>query len=292
MHALITGAGGFVGGAISRVFLGAGWKVTGLCRKRRPAGLGGPQFDVVESDLEALQGLPDRYDFLVHCAAEVPAYCPDEERLYRSNVDGTRRLLEHAHGAGAAGVAYMSSMAVYGEISVPVVSESTAPGKTSVYGKSKAEGETALAGWASGKRAAVSIRLPGVVGAGGRNNFLCDTLQIVLAGGQVTASNPQAPFNNVVHVGDLAAFVAALPGRMPAGHQPLTIAASDPLPMRGVLARLHERAGKPERVRWQEDGAAPFLISFERARSLGYRPASVADSIDRFVADTVAAGAP
>lgn len=277
---------------MARAFLDAGWKVTGMCRKRRPSGLDGVQFSVVVADMESLKGLPGRYDFLVHCAAEVPAYCADEDRLYRGNVEGTRRLLEHADGAGVVGVAYMSSMAVYGEVSVPVVSESTVPGKTGVYGKSKAEGEKAIAAWASGGRAAVSIRLPGVVGAGGRNNFLCDSLQHLLAGEQLIARNPDTPFNNMVHVTDLAAFVSALPGRVPAGHQPLTIAATDPLPIHEVLARLHKGAGKPERVRWQGGGAAPFLISFERARALGFRPASVADSIDRFVADTLASGTP
>src|SRR5436853_620099 len=97
MHALITGAGGFVGGAIARAGLAAGWRVTAVCRKRRPAALAAcPGIEIVATDLRDCSNLPDRYDYLVHCAAEVPAYCPDPEKLYRGNVDAMRCVLDHA----------------------------------------------------------------------------------------------------------------------------------------------------------------------------------------------------
>src|SRR5207253_1500272 len=103
------------------------------------------------------------------------------------------------------------------------VDENTLPSTPSVYGKSKAEGEKMLEAWATGGGCCASLRLPGVVGAGGRNNFLCDSLEGVLADRTIRARNPDALFNNVVHVDDLAQFVVALGAAMPAGAMPLTV---------------------------------------------------------------------
>jgi nucleoside-diphosphate-sugar epimerase len=265
MHALITGAGGFIGSTMVRAFRAAGWQVSA-------AGRG--------------DALPARFDYLVHCAAEVPAKCPDETALYRGNVEGTQRVLEGAEAAGARRVTFLSSMAAYGTIGVPVVDEATPANLPDNYGRSKAESERLLAQWCAQEgRAGVSIRLPGVVGAGGRNNFVCDALLRILAREPVHARNPDALFNNIVHVSDLAAFVLKLASAMPTGHSLLTVAAAEPLQIREVLARLFRKTGRTENIVWEQGGGRPFLIEFGRARALGYRPATVADSLDRFVTD-------
>ena len=235
--------------------------------------------------------MPHQYDCLVHCAAEVPATVPDPDLLLRSNVEATQRIFEHATNAGARRIVYMSSMAVYGKITEPAVDESTVPASPGAYGRSKAAGEVLLHDWggAASDRAGIAIRLPGVVGAGGRNNFLCDTLARILAGGLAIAKYPDARFNNVVHVADLAEFVVEVLPRL-RGIEPLTLGAIEPLTIREVLERLFSRAGKPPRIEWTNGDGGSFLISFKRALALGYVPATVADSVDRFVADVLAAG--
>jgi UDP-glucose 4-epimerase len=288
VHALITGAGGFIGAVVSRAFAAEGWKVSAVYRKRAPAGAKG--IDLLQADLASGDALPRAYDVLVHCASEVPAFCPDPERLYRSNVEGTRKVLEHSAKAGARSVVYLSSMAVYGATETALIDERTPIAPTDAYGKSKADCEAAVAEWAETRGAgAVSIRLPGIVGRDGRNNFLCDALRQIIAGQGVVARNPDALFNNLVHVADLARFIVSLGMQMPNTHSVLTVAADQPLTVREVLVRLFRRAGAPERISWQAGGRAPFLIGFERSRALGYRPATVADSVERFVADSVAA---
>ncbi len=287
MHALITGVGGFIGRHLAAAFLGAGWRVTGVLRAAAPAALP-PGVDVVRTDLREPRGLPQAYDVLAHCAAEIPARCPDPDALYAGNVAATASLLQQAAAAGATRVLYMSSMAVYGPIDAPVVDERSPLNATDAYGRSKAEGERQVAAWAAQRPVgAISLRLPGIVGAGSHDNFLSDALAAILAGQSVVARNPHALFNNVVHVEDLASFAVHLAGRMPAGHAALTLGADDPLPVADVLARLAAAAARPLRVEWRESGGRSFLIDFARARALGFRPASVADSVARF-----GAGAP
>ena len=118
-----------------------------------------------------------------------------------------------------------------------------------------------MEGWArQTSGSGVSIRLPGIVGAGGRNNFLSDSLQRILADEPVIASNPDAPFNNVVHVEDLAAWVIPLCDRMPEGHNAFTIAADEPLTIRDTLARLYRKAGREPRICWQQRAGTPFNL--------------------------------
>jgi nucleoside-diphosphate-sugar epimerase len=183
-------------------------------------------------------------------------------------------------------------MAVYGAITRPVVDERTPLAAVDAYGRSKVEGERLAGDWGmQSGRAAVSIRLPGVIGTGSHDNFLSNALRQILAGRTIVARNPDSLFNNVVHVSDLAHFVTGLVPGMPAGHSALTVAADSPMRFTDVLALLAGRTGMPLSVDWQAGGKPSFLIGFTAASALGYRAATVEDSISRFAAQ-VAEGSP
>ncbi len=285
---LVTGAGGLVGGAISVALARRGHRVFAVYRKTVPCGLeGSGDVTLLQADLRDPGVLPGHYEALVHCAAEVPALCADENELYRSNVEGTRTILGHAAEAGATCIVYCSSMAVYGTIEENTVDVATPIRTPGPYGRSKLEGERLLAGLIARNPAirGMSVRLPGVVGAGSRNNFLSDILPRILAGERVRARNPDALFNNIVHVADLADFAAHLLEAMPEGHTITTMAADVPIPIREVMKTLFQTAGLPERVEFSTAGR-PFLISPEPARALGYAVPDVRDSLRRFVRDS------
>jgi nucleoside-diphosphate-sugar epimerase len=134
---------------------------------------------------------------------------------------------------------------------------------------------------------ALSIRLPGVVGPGSHHNFLSDAMGRLAAGERISVRNPEAPFNNVVHIDDLAHFIDTLFKTLPPGNRVTTVAAIDPLPVRDVVGMLQEAAGRAGEVRYRREGHS-FLISSEHARSLGYRPPTVRDAVERFAASYAA----
>ena len=176
-------------------------------------------------------------------------------------------------------------MAVYGRIDADVVDRDTPINEPGAYGRSKLESERKLAELSrahAGLRA-LSIRLPGVVGPGSHDNFLSDTMARLAAGETANVRNPDALFNNVVHIDDLARFVDTLLATLPPGHQVTTIAAADPLPIREVVGLLQTAAGPGAAVHYRQEGHS-FLISNEHARTLGYRPATVRDAVQRFAA--------
>ncbi len=207
----------------------------------------------------------------------------DDAELVRVNVEGSRRLFEHAVLTGADTIIFCSSMAVYGRVDVDIVDGDTPSYDANAYGHSKLACERLLADLsrAHSHLRAVSIRLPGVVGPGSHDNFLSDTMARLVAGETAVVRNPDALFNNVVHVDDFVCFADTLLASVPRGHRAITIGAETPMPIREVVAIMEAAAARSGAVRY-ERGGRPFLISSDQARLLGYRPASVRDSVERF----------
>ena len=106
--------------------------MTAITRRSRAQNLA--RLTYRQADLTQPDALPERFDAIVHCAAETPARCPDSVALYASNVAAMQHVCEHALRAGAHTVLFTSSMSAYGTISVPVVNREYAiPGPRSVW---------------------------------------------------------------------------------------------------------------------------------------------------------------
>ena len=118
MTTLVTGGNGFVGSALVRVLLGQGHQVRALVRPgsdRR--NLERLDIDLVEGDLTDVASLKRAVggcSHLFHAAADYRLWIPDPERMYKTNVDGTRNLLCAAADAGAGRMVYTSSVATLG----------------------------------------------------------------------------------------------------------------------------------------------------------------------------------
>jgi dihydroflavonol-4-reductase len=154
--AAITGASGFVGGAVASEFAAAGYRVRALVRSRaaqavvgrvgtgspdRPVDVTAVPGDVLEPDslAEAFAGA----DLAVHAAGLVAACRRDPSAMLRTNVIGTRNVVDAAARAGVPRVVLTSSAATIGERSGEIGREDT-PHRgwfLSAYERSKAEAE-------------------------------------------------------------------------------------------------------------------------------------------------------
>jgi dihydroflavonol-4-reductase len=118
MKALVTGATGFVGAAVARALLSAHWQVRALARKGSNRGnLAGLDVEVHEGDLldtNSLERAAQGCAGLFHVAADYRLGARDPSQLYRSNVEGTRNILNAARLAGVRRLVYTSSVATIG----------------------------------------------------------------------------------------------------------------------------------------------------------------------------------
>jgi len=115
--AYLTGGTGFVGANLARALLAAGWDVRALARAGSDTrNLDGLPLTVVGGDLndpglaETMRGA----DALFHAAAHYSLWRRDRDALFRSNVLGTRRVLQAAREAGIPRTIYTSSVAAIG----------------------------------------------------------------------------------------------------------------------------------------------------------------------------------
>jgi dihydroflavonol-4-reductase len=118
MKALVTGATGFVGAAVARALNSAGWQVRALARAGSDrSNLKPLAVEVVEGDLADLSSLARALEGcagLFHVAADYRLGARDPTPLYRTNVDGTRNILQAARAAGVPRIVYTSSVATVG----------------------------------------------------------------------------------------------------------------------------------------------------------------------------------
>jgi dihydroflavonol-4-reductase len=112
---LVTGASGFIGWHVARLLAERGHKVRALVR---------PSSKLRELEVEAVTGDlrdPESLDraaagcgLVFHVAADYRLWARDPDEVYRSNVEGTRNLLEAARRHGVERVVYTSTVGCIG----------------------------------------------------------------------------------------------------------------------------------------------------------------------------------
>jgi len=156
MHALVTGAAGFIGSHLTERLLAEGHHVRGVdCftdyyeRARKDQNISGARatdrFELVEADLATtdLAALVDGIDGVFHLAAQpgVRGSWGTRFEVYtRNNIVVTQRLLE-ALVHRPVPVVYASSSSLYGDVLDFPISERTLPRPVSPYGVTKLAAE-------------------------------------------------------------------------------------------------------------------------------------------------------
>ena len=112
---LVTGAGGFLGSAVVRQALSSGHRVRAMVRDTGSvANLAGLDVEVVRADIRdaaAVAAAVQDTRHVFHVAADYRLWALDPEQIVRTNVDGTRNVMEASLRAGVERVVYTSSVA-------------------------------------------------------------------------------------------------------------------------------------------------------------------------------------
>lgn len=120
MKIFLTGATGFLGSHVARALLAAGADLRLLTRPTsRTDNIAGLNCERVLGDLRdsnSYKSALSSCDYAFHVAADYRLWARDPQEMFRSNVDGTRALLEAAQSAGVKRVVYTSTVATMGFI--------------------------------------------------------------------------------------------------------------------------------------------------------------------------------
>jgi dihydroflavonol-4-reductase len=118
LKAFVTGATGFLGSHVARVLAGQGAELRLLVRpSSNLKNLEGLKAETAIGDLRdpaSLEKAISGCDAVFHVAADYRLWVRDPREMYRSNVEGTRSILEAARKNGVKRVVYTSSVATVG----------------------------------------------------------------------------------------------------------------------------------------------------------------------------------
>ncbi|MBI3285128.1 MAG: SDR family oxidoreductase [Burkholderiales bacterium] len=250
---VLTGASGFVGGAIARALLRQGEHL--VCPSRQPLSwqaeqMRNPPMTELAPDSDWSDCLRAA-EIVIHCAARVhvmqEAALDPLAEFRRVNVAATLNLARQAAAAGVRQFVFLSSVKVNGEATLPgqPFTENSPPQPQDAYGVSKLEAESALLALGRETGMAITIvRPPLVYGPGVKANFL-SMLRWVKKGLQL----PLASIHNrrsFVYLENLVSLVLCCLRHAQAGQQVFLVSddcdVATPDLLRGCAAALGLRA--------------------------------------------------
>jgi dihydroflavonol-4-reductase len=276
MKALVTGATGFVGAAVARALLAAGWQVRVLVRGSSDrSNLQSLAADVVEGDLAdtgALETALEGCAGLFHVAADYRLGARDPRPLYRTNVEGTRNILNAARHVGVPRVVYTSSVATIGLPPDGSPGEERTPVRLDQmighYKRSKFLAEEAAREAARSGLPVVIVNPSTPVGPGDVKPTPTGQLVLDAASGRMPAYVDTGL--NIVHVDDVAAghllaFERGRPGER-------YILGGEDMTLQSILAEIARIVGrKPPRIRLPYAAVLPVAYLAEAAAAISGR---------------------
>lgn len=171
MKALVTGATGFLGGALTRRLRGMGWDVTGIGRNPKKLneledlGVHPLRLDIKNKD-ELILAFKEQ-EIIFHCAA-FPSPWGNFEKFYQANVIGTRNVVRACLENKVKRLVYVSTPSIYFNYNsrTNVKENDPLPEPISNYAHTKLLAEEEIdKGFANGL-AAISIRPRALFGKG------------------------------------------------------------------------------------------------------------------------------
>ncbi len=243
--AFVTGASGFIGGALAAHLHAQGWEVAVGVRPGSEGKLpGGHPYRVTAAPLKGVPPSALRGRVVFHAAAIRNRWGTPPSRYREVNVEGTRALLEAAVRGGARRFVYLSSVGVYGWPGLAMMDEATpvddSPAATP-YHRSKIAAERVVRSCAE-QLETVIVRPTITCGPGDRDGMLTRLLAMLAAG----RFFPIGRGENTLHLTDIADLCRGLElsGEHPAAAgETFILSGPQPVQMRRLLesaARLLE----------------------------------------------------
>jgi nucleoside-diphosphate-sugar epimerase len=245
MRVAITGASGFIGGALIEACSFRKWDVRVLQHTRPLAreGTPGQHYDVVEGDITnpvSLEGHFEGADILFHCAAALGASILSESDFFLINAQGTKNVLQAAKDAGVSRIVHFSSAGVLGSVgSGEIADENYSTNPQNSYDRSKLEGENIACGFAD-KGMNIVITRPGwVYGPGDHRTF---KLVKAIAKKRFMLVTKGETLQTPIHIDDLVEGVFLCAERGQRG-QIYNLAGSEVLPVKDIVTAIASATG-------------------------------------------------
>ena len=245
MKILISGITGFIGRYIAnRLISQTNHTVIGIARKKVSHKT---PYKIFYFDLANENEFSEKVDVIIHAAAQSPADGILTHDYVSSNINATLNLIQLAKQNNINRIIYLSAISIYGSPGQSVIDENSPIISPSPYGMSKFMCELLLNDeslWLS----SIVLRLPGVIGKGAKTPWIATLAQRMSNNENISIYNPNALFNNIVCISDLADFIINLIHGSHFGFKVYTLASKDPLTISDTVNTLKQSISSQSRI--------------------------------------------
>jgi UDP-glucose 4-epimerase len=290
---LITGATGMVGPRVVERFAASGFRVRVLAKTASPR-LFGPEIEVRIGDVTdpaSARGSVEGVDAIVHMAALLHASDrarPDDEVYRRTNVEGTRHMVNAALDAAVRRFVLFSTIAVYGPGRSEVWDESAPLRPDTPYAITKAEAEQIVlaARRRDGAPLGVVLRLAAVFGRNLKGNYL--RLVRALAAGRFVPVGPGTNRRAMINDRDVAEAALLASTHPTAAGRVYNVSDGIEYPLADIIdAMCHALGRRPPRLRLPLAPVRLGIGAVETVASLiGLQPPVSVGAIEKYLEDT------
>ena len=267
----ITGAGGFIGGNLSKFFSQKSkYNIYSSYRSKKNKYYEyDKNINYVWTNLSDFSNLPKQFDILIHCGADTPATVKNDGNYYLSNNIGTKNLYTESIKRGCKKIIYLSSMAIYGKISKEEIDESYVPIDPDEYGISKLAGEIHLNDVSKDLIDHKILRLPGIIGLGAHNNFLSNIIPRIINSENVQFSNLNSEilFNNIFHVEDLGILIDFFLENL-IEEKIFNVCSLQKANLQKLLFFVKDKCLSKSEIKYINSGKMPYNINITKLKSL------------------------
>jgi UDP-glucose 4-epimerase len=279
MRILVTGGSGFIGRHVVATLKGDGHEVRVVDLQPHVD----PEVDLVQGDISDPEVIEAAFeggmDGVVHLAAvtSVLRSVEQPELTFRTNVDGTHRVLEGARAGGARALVFASTNAVTGPMEEPAITERSRLRPMTPYGATKAAGEMLMSAYTSvyGVRC-TALRLTNVYGPGmqAKDSIVARLMRGIRLGTTFEIYGDGRQVRDYVHVTDVVAAARLALGD-DTWQGPVVIGTGTSLSVLDVVDVVRQTTGAELPVRHgpAKPGEMPaVIVDSAHARSLGWQP--------------------
>lgn len=280
MRILVTGGSGFIGRHVVATLRDQGHQVRVVDLQPHVD----PEVDLVQGDIADPEVMESAYeggfDGVVHLAAVTSVLRSMEhpELTFRTNVQGTHRVLEGARAAGVRSLVFASTGgAITGPMEEPLITERAQLRPMTPYGATKAAGEMLMSAYTSVYDVrCTAIRLTNAYGPGmqAKDSIVARLMRAIRLGNTFEVYGDGRQVRDYVHVTDIAAAAQlALTDERWSG--PVLIGTGTSLSVLEVVDVVRKTTGAELPIKHgpAKPGEMPaVIVDNGRARSLGWEP--------------------